>query len=66
MKVKRKQRIRGKSISLFFVLMALPFCMGGCPEFRNESVNAFETASRGIIDAAVDLFFDQFRTDNAV
>ncbi len=41
----------------------LPAVMGGCPDFRNESVTAVETASRGVLNAAVDLFFDQFRTD---
>jgi hypothetical protein len=37
--------------------------MGGCPDFRNESVSAIETAARGVLDAALDLFFDQFRSD---
>ena len=37
--------------------------MGGCPEFRNESLDAVETASRGVLDAALDLFFDTFRSD---
>jgi hypothetical protein len=55
--------------------------MGGCPEFRNdsvtaidtatraillsdaESVEAFDTARTGILSAALELFFDQFRTD---
>ena len=46
------------------VFLALPLLMGGCPEFRNEIVNAFETAARGVVDAALDLAFDQFRTDD--
>ncbi len=50
-------------IALISILMALPLSMGGCPEFRNESINAVETASRGVIDAGVTLFFDQLRTD---
>jgi hypothetical protein len=55
--------------------------MGGCPEFRNDSVTAIDTATRaillsaaesdealgtartGILSAALELFFDQFRTD---
>ncbi len=41
----------------------MPVLMGGCPEFRNESINAIETASRGVFDAAMTLFFDQFRSD---
>jgi hypothetical protein len=39
--------------------------MGGCPEFQNASTTAVETASRGVLDAALDMFFDQFRTDQA-
>jgi len=41
--------------------LMLPLLMGGCPEFQSQAVDAFETATRGVIDAAVDLFFDQFR-----
>ncbi len=52
-----------QKIAVLAILMALPLSLGGCPEFRNESVNAVETASRGVIDAAVTLFFDQLRTD---
>jgi hypothetical protein len=39
--------------------------MGGCPEFQDESVAALETATRGVVDAAVNLFFDQYRSDAA-
>ena len=39
--------------------------MGGCPEFQNESVTAIETATRGVLNAGIDLFFDQYRTDEA-
>lgn len=48
------------ALSLF-----LPFLMGGCPEFRNESVDAIETASRGLLNAGLNLFFDQFRADES-
>jgi hypothetical protein len=41
--------------------LILPLLMGGCPEFQSQAVDAFETATRSVIDAAVDLFFDQFR-----
>ncbi len=58
----------------------LPLLLGGCPEFRNGSVDAFDAAtrsvvlgdtttddatdaaSRGVLNAALDLLFDQFRT----
>ena len=61
--------------------LLLPFLMGGCPEFRNELVNAvdtavqsvvlgdvetdeaFNTASDAALGAALDLLFDQLRTD---
>ncbi len=39
--------------------LLLPTLMGGCPEFRNDSVNAIETAARGIFDAAFDQLFEQ-------
>jgi len=37
--------------------------MGGCPEFQNAVADAFETATRGVLDAALDLYFDQYRSD---
>ncbi len=49
---------------VFAVCLLLPFLMGVCPEFRNQSVTAIETATRGVANAAFDLFFDQFRTDD--
>jgi len=42
----------------------LPLLMGGCPEFQDQAVDAVETAVRGVVDAAVDLLFDQLRPDN--
>lgn len=67
MNVMRKQRRTvsrlPKRLAAVGLCLLLPVLMGGCPEFRNESVTAFETASRGVLDAAIDLFFDQFRSD---
>ncbi|MHC4697072.1 MAG: hypothetical protein ACYTFA_10045 [Planctomycetota bacterium] len=55
--------------------------MGGCPEFRDDIVGVYETATHSaflgtddrdtialgartsIVDATIDLFFDQFRSD---
>ncbi len=55
--------------------------MGGCPEFRNSTVDVFDaaaksvilgdvsgpdaanTAATGIVDAALTMIFDSFRTD---
>jgi hypothetical protein len=63
------------------VSLLLPFLMGGCPEFREDVVGVFETATRtallstedaptivnvarvSLVDATIDLFFDQFRGD---
>jgi len=45
------------------IALLLPVLMGGCPEFRDQTVTAVETATRGLLDAALDLFFDQFRPD---
>ncbi|MCP4593506.1 MAG: hypothetical protein GY842_22440 [bacterium] len=54
------------SLSLLLALgLLLPMVMGGCPEFRNESVAAIETATRGVLNAGLDLLFDQYRTDEA-
>ncbi|MFH0981519.1 MAG: hypothetical protein V2A79_08270 [Planctomycetota bacterium] len=52
-------------IAMAALLLLLPILMGGCPEFQDESVAAIETASRGVLNAGLDLFFDQFRTDAA-
>lgn len=43
--------------------LTVPLLMGGCPEFRDESINAIESATEGIVLAALDLFFDQFRSN---
>ncbi len=50
------------------VSLLLPFLMGGCPEFRDDLVGVFETATRGallgsadqetIVNAARDSLFD--------
>ncbi len=45
------------------VVLLLPLQMGGCADFRNEVVNAFEIAARGVVDAGLDLLFDQARPD---
>lgn len=50
---------------LMGLFLIVPTQMGGCPEFQNASVTAIETAVRGILDAALDLAFDQFRTDRS-
>ena len=40
----------------------LPLVLGGCPEFQDQVVNALDTAVSGLVNAALDLYFDQFRT----
>jgi hypothetical protein len=56
---------RGTSgrLALAFLGLLLPILMGGCPDFRDESVAAIETATRGVINAGLDLFFEQFTSD---
>ena len=55
----------GRGCALWGICLVIPALMGGCPEFQNASITAIETASRGVLDAALDMFFDQFRTDQA-
>jgi len=43
-----------------------PLLMGGCPELRNRVVDEIENASRGIVDAALDIFFDQLRSNEGL
>ncbi len=63
--------------------LLLPALLGGCPEFRNGSVNAIDTATRsvllgdtttddaldagtrGVFNAALDLFFEQFLAEES-
>ncbi|MCC7292454.1 MAG: hypothetical protein IT449_10390 [Phycisphaerales bacterium] len=46
------------------ILPLLPLLMGGCPEqMQNATADAFETATRSILDSALTLAFDQIRTD---
>ena len=55
-----------KRLAVLTLCALLPALMGGCPDFRNESVNAVEGAAQGILSAALDMFFEQFRTDDFV
>ena len=43
--------------------LLVPVVMGGCPELRNELVNALENSTRTIVDSALNGVFDQLRTD---
>jgi hypothetical protein len=61
--------------------LLVPLLMGGCPEYRDDLVGVFETATReallgtadewtityairgSVVDATIDLIFDQFRSD---
>ena len=82
MKPFRQQPCRSAGrIALGALCLLLPCLLGGCPDFRNDVVGAFETATRSIIfdqadaasvtetagdsilDATIDLLFDQLRTD---
>lgn len=60
-KVRRRARRIG---ALAIVCLVTPLLMGGCPEFQNASVDAFESATRGVVNAALDLLFDQYRNNN--
>ncbi len=83
MKVRGKAPVKMMARSpLLGLCLLLPFLMGGCPEFRDDVVGVFETATRSVllgvedewtityvargalVDAAIDLAFDQFRADN--
>ena len=61
----RKDRITPRWTSTGIALVAfgllLPLVLGGCPEFRNDVVNSIDTATRGIVNAALDLLFIQFQ-----
>jgi hypothetical protein len=36
--------------------------MGGCENFRNDVVDAFEVATRGLVDAVLNAAFDSLRS----
>lgn len=41
------------------------FLAGGCrPEFTNAVVDAFETGVRGVVDAALDIYFEEVRPNS--
>jgi hypothetical protein len=56
---------RRRQLAAVVMCGVLPLLMGGCPELQNEVVTAVETAVRGIADAALDLFFEQYRSSRA-
>lgn len=53
---------RGDWWALMGVGLLLPLVLGGCPEFQDEVVNAVDTAVSGLVNAALNLYFDQFRS----
>jgi len=63
--VTKKMRPPRRGLVTLFLGLSLPLLTGGCAQFRNEVVDAFETATLGLIDAAVGLAFEQFRSDEA-
>jgi len=50
-----------------FVMIGLfglvPLTMGGCPDLQNATVDALTTAARSILNAALDAYFSQYRTN---
>ena len=54
---------RGKVWAVVFIGSVTPLLMGGCPDFQNATVDAFLTATRTVLNAALDLAFDQYRAD---
>lgn len=60
---RRSRSRRSNYLALSALCLLLPSLMGGCPEFQDATVDVFENAARGLLDAALDLFFDQYRTD---
>jgi hypothetical protein len=61
--MKLKPTQRPGRIAAICLLTVVPLLMGGCPEFQDAVVSAYESATRGIVDAAVTLYFDQFRSN---
>ena len=61
---RRGQSRSARRLAVILICLQIPLAMGGCPEFQDEVVNALETAVRGVADAAVSLYFDQFRSNN--
>lgn len=60
--MKSMKRRTLRTLGVFSLFFATPLLMGGCPEFQNQTVEAFETAFRSVVDSALTLFFDQFRS----
>lgn len=59
--MKRNRRRVPRFLAVLLLAASTPFTMGGCPEFQDEVVSAFESASQSIMAAAVTLFFDRYR-----
>ena len=61
----KRRRRSARFGAVVAICTTLPALMGGCPEFRNESVTALETASQGFVSAVLNLYFNQLRSDDA-
>lgn len=60
-----RQRTRRvpRAMSFLLLFVVTPLLMGGCPEFRDQIVTAFETATQSLFSDTFTLFFDQFRSN---
>ena len=66
MKRKRTKRgLPGHPLPLLLICLLTPLMMGGCETLRDRVVDEIENATRGVFDAALDLFFDQLRSNEA-
>ena len=60
--VKLRRARNGNRWALLLLCLSLPLSMGGCENFRNDVVDAFEVATRGLVDAVLNAAFDSLRS----
>ena len=54
-----------KGLATLVLAFTAPLMMGGCPQVRNTAVDAFETGMRDVLNTALDLYFEQWRSNDA-
>ena len=60
-----KRRLPRHVLPILLICLLTPLMMGGCEMLRDRVVDEIENATRGVFAAALDLFFDQLRSNEA-
>jgi len=60
---RQMSRVRlARRLATLVLAFTAPLMMGGCPQIRNTAVDAVETGMRDVLNTALDLYFENWRS----